>query len=112
MNVLSKTKRFFPAGTRVKGTGQVERHPDHKSFLKAWRNPCYCAKEDTFQQELEKFQRDSKHPLGAVQYVLNSWILSWKEKLVACWTNQVTLSLFLFIFLGVNVFFIFIGLAI
>ena len=40
VNVLAKTKRFFPAGTRVKGTGQVERHPDHKSFLKAWRNLC------------------------------------------------------------------------
>ena len=55
MNVLAKTKRFFPAGTRAKGAGQVERHPDYKNFLKAWKNLCCCANEDTFQQELEKF---------------------------------------------------------
>ena len=111
MNVLAKTKRFFSAGTRVKGTGQVERHPDHKSFLKAWRNLSCCAKEDTFQKELEKFQRDSKYPLGAVQYVLNTWMLLWKEKLVACWKNQVNLSIFLLILLSVNIPFIFVGLA-
>ena len=96
MNVLAKTKRFFPAGTRAKGTGQVERHPDHKNFLKAWKNLCCCANEDTFQQELEKFQREGMYPLGAVQYVLNTWILPWKEKIVAYWTNQVSLKYFLY----------------
>ena len=87
MNVVAKTKKFFPPGT--KRTHFVERHPTFKVFLQDWKTLIASSDIDSFDRNLRSFQQLHRYPAPAVHYVANKWILPWKEKLVAYWVNQV-----------------------
>jgi len=84
MNVLAKTKRFFPAPIKSP-TGKVDRHPSFKAFLDDWNTLLSSSTEESYNEQLEKMQR--AHPAGAMSYCSSTWLL-WKEKLVAYWINQ------------------------
>ena len=88
MNVVAKTKKFFPPGT--KRTHFVERHhPTFKAFLQHWKTLIASSDIDSFDRNLRSFQQLHRYPAPAVHYAVNMWILPWKEKLVAYWVNQV-----------------------
>ena len=84
MNVLAKTKRFFPAP--IKGDdGIYRRHPDFQSFLDCWNRLLASTTEQAYDELLTEMW--AKYPSDAMKYCSNTWLL-WKEKLVAYWTNQ------------------------
>ena len=87
MNVVAKTKKFFPPGT--KRTHFIERHPEFKAFLQDWKTLIASSDMDSFDRNLQSFQQLHRYPAPAVHYAVNTWILPWKEKLVAYWVNQV-----------------------
>lgn len=83
MNVLAKTKRWFPAPIRVNGT--IQRHPQFQEFIQSWNTLLASRTEHIYNQELVKFK--AKYPTAAVRYCIDTWFL-WKENLVACYINQ------------------------
>jgi hypothetical protein len=84
MNVLAKTKRFFPGP--IKHTDRAyQRHPDFQGFLSDWNSLLASTTKESFEESLADMGR--RHPHGAMTYVENTWLL-WKEKLVAFWINQ------------------------
>ena len=83
MNVLAKTKRWFPAPVRVNGT--IQRHPQFQEFIQSWNTLLASRTEHIYNQELVKFK--AKYPTAAVRYCVDTWLL-WKENLVACYINQ------------------------
>ena len=88
MNVLAKTKRYFPKPTRLPN-GQIERHESFKAFLKAYNALIASTTEQDFKQQLEDFKKRNNRYEDAVNYVLNTWITPFKEKIVGYWVNQV-----------------------
>lgn len=87
MNVLAKTRRFFPAATRENGV--YKRHPKFKEFLQEWNSLLAASAPEVYESLVTKFQEPGRHPVQATKYALNTWLTPWKEKLVAAWTNQV-----------------------
>lgn len=87
MNVLAKTKKHFPAGT--KRNHLLERHPDFKRFLQDWNSLIASPDINCFDNNFQTFQEPYRHPTPAVRYALNTWIIPWKERIVASWVNQV-----------------------
>ena len=84
MNVLAKTKKYFPGP--IKGsTGRLERHPSFQAFLGDWNTLLSSTTEESFDDRLEKMRKD--HPPRALSYCSGTWLL-WKEKLVAYWINK------------------------
>jgi hypothetical protein len=83
MNVLAKTKRFFPPP--VKENGIYKRHPTFQEFLKLWGVLLDSTSLEAYTFNLTKL-RTYLH--GAVQYVENTWLVPWKEKLVRYWINN------------------------
>jgi hypothetical protein len=88
MNVLTKTKCAFPKPTRHPG-GEIERHPTFQEFIRAYNALVASETEEKFHQNLRTFQQSGKHPKKAVDYVLDTWITPYKEKIVKCWVNKV-----------------------
>jgi hypothetical protein len=88
MNVLAKTKGFFPKATR-EPNGQIKRNPSFCRFLEAWNSLIKCATEDEFDRALAAFTAPQRFPVPAVKYALDTWIKPWKEELVDCWVNRV-----------------------
>jgi hypothetical protein len=84
MNVLAKTRRFFPAARRINDTIPIL-HPTFEAFLKEWEALLSSTSINEFNQRLTRFQGGS-HPVGAVQYAVKTWI-PWKEKLVLFWVD-------------------------
>lgn len=102
MNVLAKTRRFFPPA--IKQGGEYHRHPKFKAFLKEWNALLSASTPEAYEQLLASFKAVREHPEEAVKYAVNVWLTPWKvrislgfpsiadiekEKLVTCWTNQV-----------------------
>jgi hypothetical protein len=84
MNVLAKTKKWFPAPVRD-SSGVIRRHPQFQEFIQSWNTLLASPTEYIYNQELSKFK--AKYPTAAVKYCTNTWLL-WKENLVACYINQ------------------------
>jgi hypothetical protein len=85
MNVLAKTKKYFPPLIRVLGQ-QPQRHPSFEAFLKEWEKLLKASTLEEFQARLDTFQ-NGNHPRAAVDYAIKTWLV-WKEKLVSYWTDQ------------------------
>jgi MULE transposase domain len=83
MNVLAKTKRWFPAPVRVNGI--IQRHSQFQDFIRSWNTLLASPTEQIYNQKLAEMQ--TKYPIGAVRYYTDTWLL-WKENLVACYINQ------------------------
>jgi hypothetical protein len=83
MNILAKTKRWFPAPVRVNGI--IERYPQFQDFICSWNTLLASPTEQFYNQKLAEIQ--TKYPLAALQYCANTWLL-WEENLVACYINQ------------------------
>ena len=84
INVLAKTKKWFPAPVRD-SSGVIRRHPQFQEFIQSWNVLLDSRTEHIYNQELSKFK--AKYPTAAVHYCTNTWLL-WKENLVACYINQ------------------------
>jgi hypothetical protein len=83
MNVLAKTKRFFPGPVKV-GERSV-RHPQFQEFLSSWNMLLDSPTVSIYNQRLAEIQ--AKYPIGAVKYCTDTWLI-WKENLVTAWINQ------------------------
>ena len=84
MNVLAKTKKFFPAP--IKGDdGITRRHPKFKEFIVDWISLLNSGTINEYQKNLDHLRR---HARGAVDYVEGAWLRLWKEKLVCYWVDQ------------------------
>jgi hypothetical protein len=83
MNVLAKTKGWFPAPVQVNGT--IQRHPQFQDFIQSWNALLASPTEHIYNQKLAEMQ--AKYPAPAVRYCADTWLL-WKENLVACYINQ------------------------
>jgi hypothetical protein len=84
MNVLAKTKRFFPGPIRH-DNGRIARHPAFQEFLSAWNTLLVSPTEDDYERQLCEMR--AKFPAQAMSYCENTWLI-WKENLVSCWINQ------------------------
>src|SRR5258708_22242168 len=83
MNVLAKTKKFFPGPVKV--GEKVIRHPQFQAFLKSWNMLLDSPTTSIYNQRLADFK--ANYPTGAVKYCTDTWLI-WKENLVAAWINQ------------------------
>lgn len=88
MNVLAKTRRFFPPAVK-QPNGKHYRHPRFQEFLKEWNALLAANTEESFTSTLASFKDPGRHPGEAVAYAVKTWIDPWKEKLVAYWVNQI-----------------------
>jgi hypothetical protein len=84
MNVLAKTKRFFP-GPIKDSQGKTVRHPQFQEFLSSWNTLLASTTREVYNEQLVAMQ--AKYPAGATDYYTGTWLL-WKENLVAFWVNQ------------------------
>jgi hypothetical protein len=82
MNVLAKTKRWFPAPVIV--SGRAVQHPQFQEFLSSWNLLLASLTESIYKRRLAAVT--SKYPASAVKYCTDTWLI-WKEALVACWIN-------------------------
>lgn len=87
MNVLAKTKAFFPKPIRLRD-GTIERHPTFAGFLRAWNELIEASSVPQFEELLARLQAAS-HPYEAVAYVVNTWIEPYKHQFVRCFINNV-----------------------
>ena len=83
MNVLAKTKRFFPAPIIV--NNRPVRHPSFQEFLSSWNVLLASPTVSIYNQRLLEMQ--AKYPTGAVKYCTDTWLI-WKENLVTAYINQ------------------------
>ena len=83
INVLSKTKRFFPAPVKV--GERVVRHPQFQEFLRSWNMLLDSPTVSIYNQRLAEMQ--AKYPTSAVKYCTDTWLI-WKENLVAIYIDQ------------------------
>jgi hypothetical protein len=88
MNVLQRTKPFFPKPTRLRN-GTIERHPTFASFLRAWNELIGASSEAQFDELLVRLQTPDRYPLEAVTYVVNIWIEPHKYQFVRCFVDNV-----------------------
>jgi hypothetical protein len=84
MNILAKTKRWFPAPTRD-NHGKATRHPLFQEFLSSWNVLLTSATEELYKKKLAEIE--AKYPTGAINYCKNTWLI-WKESLVAYYINE------------------------
>jgi hypothetical protein len=83
MNVLAKTKRFFPPPVIENGVPQ--KHPTFQEFLKLWGVLLDSSSLEAYTSNLTKLHM---YPYGAVEYVEKTWLNPWKRKLVRYWVDQ------------------------
>ena len=83
INVLAKTRQFFPAPSRV--GGRIIRHPRFQDFLSSWNSLLASSTEDLYRRQLVAMH--AKYPTNAMKYCTDTWLI-WKENLVACYINQ------------------------
>jgi hypothetical protein len=83
MNVLAKTKKFFPAPILV--NNRPVRHPRFQEFLSSWNVLLASPTVPIYNQRLAEMQ--AKYPTSAVKYCTDTWLI-WKEKLVAAYIDQ------------------------
>jgi hypothetical protein len=83
MNVLAKTKKFFPGPVKV--GDKVVRHPQFQEFLSSWNVLLASPTVSIYNERLAEMQ--AKYPTSAVKYCTDTWLI-WKEALVAAYINQ------------------------
>ncbi|KAG5742853.1 hypothetical protein H9Q72_014522, partial [Fusarium xylarioides] len=88
MNVLAKTKQYFPKAKYNPATKKAIHDPSFQEFLKTWNTLIYSPTVQDYEKRLEWFKCPGVHPDGAVQYCLNTWLSPWKEKIVFCYVDQ------------------------
>ena len=71
MNVLAKTKKFFPSLVKDQ-EGKVVRHPQFQAFLSCWNTLLASSTEQAYNQLLEKIRAD--FPSGALSYIEGTWL--------------------------------------
>ena len=89
MNVLAKTKRFFPKARFDASNRRTVRVATFQEFLNDWNQLVNSTTEAIFEQRLASFREPGKHNAQAVSYAVNTWIQPWKEKLVSAWVDQI-----------------------
>ena len=82
MNVLARTKQYFPGPTQV--NGQPVRHPRFQGFLSSWNRLLSSPLESIYLQRLSEMQ--AEYPTAAMKYCIDTWLI-WKENLVGCFIN-------------------------
>ena len=85
MNVLAKTKKFFP-GPIKDLDGNVKRHPLFQSFLSSWNILLASITQQAFDDKLEEMRLT--FPVQAMSYYEGTWLHLWKEKIVIYWVDQ------------------------
>lgn len=92
MNVLAKTKTFFPRATLNRRTKRTERAPLFKLFLKDWNSLVSSTTEEDYDRQLAALSKPQAgreaYPAKAVAYVTETWLLPWKKKIVRYWVDQ------------------------
>jgi MULE transposase domain len=83
MNILAKTKQFFPSPIKV--NNQIVHHPQFQEFLSSWNVLLASPSKSIYNKKLQEMQQ--KYPTRAMKYCIDTWLI-WKESLVACWINQ------------------------
>lgn len=83
MNVLSKTKKWFPAP--VKGAHHYQRHPQFRAFLGDWNSLLLSGNEEEYNTRLARMR--TVYSLQAMSYIETTWLI-FKEKLVKFWVDQ------------------------
>ena len=84
MNVLAKTKKFFPKPVRG-ADGIYRRHQKFKDFLQDWNALLLTTSETTYDDALKKME--VVYDQRAMSYVTSTWLI-FKEKLVKFWVDQ------------------------
>ena len=84
MNVLAKTKGFFPSPRRG-ASGSIERSAEFQDFLSSWNMLLASPTVTRYEQRLQDMR--TKYPARAMDYCTNTWLI-WKEHIVAAWINQ------------------------
>ena len=70
MNVLAKTKKFFPGP--IKGEDGITRwHPKFKEFIADWISLLNSSIISEYTKNLDHFRR---YPWGAVNYMEGAWL--------------------------------------
>jgi hypothetical protein len=85
MNVLAKTKRFFPGPIKDKN-GKVRRHPLFQTFLEAWNTLLSSTNLEAYNNKLKEMR--VTFPPQAMSYCEGTWLHLWKEKIVIYWVDQ------------------------
>ncbi|RFU27819.1 hypothetical protein B7463_g8517, partial [Scytalidium lignicola] len=83
MNILAKTKKYFPGPTKEDGVWK--RHAGFNTFLQACVNVFNSTTERDYSENLAELK---KFDHRAVNYVMNTWLTPWKEKLMRYWVDQ------------------------
>jgi MULE transposase domain len=83
MNILAKTKQFFPAPTRQNGS--YSHHPSFQAFLSDWNTLLNSPTEQEYTRKLQAMR--NIHPARAIRYITDTWLI-WKENLISYWINQ------------------------
>ena len=85
MNVLAKTKKFFPSPIKDLD-GKAKRHPLFQSFLSSWNILLISITQQAFDDKLEETRLT--FPVQAKSYCEGTWLHLWKEKIVTYWVDQ------------------------
>jgi hypothetical protein len=84
MNVLAKTKKFFPKPVRG-NDGVYRRHQKFKDFLMDWNALLLTTSKTAYDNTLKKME--AVYDKGAMSYVTSTWLI-FQEKLVKLWVDQ------------------------
>ncbi|CZS92529.1 uncharacterized protein RAG0_03142 [Rhynchosporium agropyri] len=66
MNMLTKTKKYFPRPVKDTTTGNWTRHPSFQAFLSSWNILLASTTEEAYYTSLENLR--AKFPQGAASY--------------------------------------------
>jgi hypothetical protein len=83
MNILANCRKHFPKDQQVvnqRGPMTIIPDPKWKLFLKDWNTIIDSATEAEYNTNFAQFK--AHHPAIAVEYVEDTWLHPWKEKLV------------------------------
>jgi hypothetical protein len=83
MNILANYQKYFSANKRHNNA--ITPDPQWEMFLKDWNIMLESTSESKYGTHLAHF---CKYPKAAIDYVINTWLNSWKEKLVSFWVDQ------------------------
>jgi hypothetical protein len=72
MNVLAKTKKFFPKPVRG-NDGVYRRHQKFKDFLMDWNALLLSTSKTTYDNALKKIE--AVYDKGAMSYVTSTWLI-------------------------------------
>jgi hypothetical protein len=88
MDVLAKTRVFFPEPTK-EGSGRVLRDPEYADFIADWNALVGSTTAAEYESQLAALKQPGRYPELAVSYILNTWIVPWKEKFICYFINRI-----------------------